>query len=65
MTGAMPVWTMALSIVLICSVILVLVYVPGAQPSAEALNCDSQGGYWSSAEGTCNKTDSPAAGLAS
>ena len=65
MPGAVTAWTMAISIVLICSAILLLVYVPGVQPSPEALRCDSRGGYWSSAGGVYNMTDSPAAGLAS
>ena len=65
MPGAMTTWTMAISIVLVCGAILSMVHLPGAKPSSEALNCDSRGGYWSSTDGVCNLTDSPAAGLAS
>ena len=57
-------WVMAISIIALCTVILALVYVPGFAPSAEALDCDRQGGYWSKTDRACHMTDSPAAGLA-
>ena len=56
---------MAISIALLCLVTLALVYVPGFRPSAEVLACDSVGGAWSNANGVCNRSDSPLAGLAS
>ena len=55
---------MAVSIAMLCCLILALVYVPGFGPSEEVLRCDDEGGYWSSADGACHKSDSPAAGLA-
>jgi hypothetical protein len=58
-------WIMAGSIAVMCFLILALVHVPGFGPSKQVLNCDRQGGYWSSTEATCKKTDSPLAGLAS
>ena len=58
-------WTMTASIVVMCVLILALVHVPGFGPSTDVLACDREGGYWSSAEAICKKTDSPAAGLAS
>ncbi|MEL7154079.1 MAG: hypothetical protein AAFN51_09895 [Pseudomonadota bacterium] len=48
-----------------CALILALVHVPGFGPSEDVLACDREGGYWSSAEAVCMKTDSPLAGLAS
>ena len=56
---------MAGSIAVICVLILALVHVPGFGPGTDVLACDREGGYWSRAEATCKKTDSPAAGLAS
>ncbi|MEM1300915.1 MAG: hypothetical protein AAGH68_16725 [Pseudomonadota bacterium] len=56
--------TMAISIALLCGLILALVYVPGFAPGEDVLRCDGEGGYWSHAEETCQKSDSPAAGLA-
>ena len=56
---------MGVSIALLCCLILALVHVPGLKPSHDVLACDSEGGYWSSDEGTCVKSDSPAAGMAS
>ena len=56
---------MVTSIVVVCVLILALVHVPGFGPSADALACDRKGGYWSSAFHTCQKTDSPLAGLPS
>jgi hypothetical protein len=58
-------WIMAGSIAVMCFLILALVHVPGFGPGEDALACDREGGYWSSAEATCMKTDSPLAGLAS
>ena len=59
-------WTvMGLSIAVICGLLLALVYVPGFRPSDDALACDGEGGYWSSEEAVCHKSDSPAAGMAS
>ena len=58
-------WIMAGSIVIMCCLILALVHLPGFGPSEDVLSCDRQGGYWSSAEAICIKSDSPAAGLAS
>lgn len=55
---------MAASIAVVCGLILALIHLPGFGPSADALRCDGEGGYWSSAEGACHKSDSPAAGLA-
>ncbi|MGD1923865.1 MAG: hypothetical protein ACFB03_06690 [Paracoccaceae bacterium] len=56
---------MAFSIAVVCCLILALVHVPRFQPSEDVLSCDREGGYWSSAEAACMKTDSPLAGLAS
>ena len=56
--------SMAISIVLVCGLILALVFVPGFAPGEDVLRCDGEGGYWSHAEGVCTKSDSPAAGLA-
>lgn len=56
---------MAVSIVALCVTILALVYVPGFRPSAEVLECDRKGGFWSSDLQACQLTDSPLAGLAS
>lgn len=56
---------MVISIAALCCAILALVYVPDFQVSEDVLMCDREGGYWSSAEAACLKTDSPLAGLAS
>ena len=56
---------MGASIVVLCCLILALVHVPGFRPGPEALDCDSEGGHWSSVEQICHKSDSPAAGMAS
>ena len=58
-------WTMTASIVVMCALILALVHVPGFRPSEDVLACDREGGYWSSTESVCMKTDSPLASLAS
>ena len=59
-------WTvMGMALTLICIAILALVHVPGARPTQEVLHCDSLGGYWSSDDNTCRRSDSPAAGMAS
>lgn len=55
---------MAISIVVLCGLILALVYLPGFAPGDEVLRCDGEGGYWSHTEEVCRKSDSPAAGLA-
>lgn len=46
-------------------VVIVLLNVPEWRPSDEVLACDSLGGHWSSADGECHLSDSPAAGMAS
>ena len=56
---------MVVSIAVLCCLILALVHVPGFRPGQHVLACDGEGGYWSSDEGTCVKSDSPAAGMAS
>ena len=55
---------MVISITALCLVLLAIVWVPGLRPSDEVLTCDGRGGYWSSEHGTCQISDSPAAGLA-
>ncbi|MEM7212300.1 MAG: hypothetical protein AAF479_10480 [Pseudomonadota bacterium] len=65
MVSAATGWVMAFSIAVVCCLILALVHVPRFQPSEDVLSCDRDGGYWSSAEAACKKTDSPLAGLAS
>lgn len=55
---------MVISITVVCLLLLAIVHVPGFGPSEDVLSCDREGGYWSSDTGTCQKSDSPAAGLA-
>ncbi|MEL6197547.1 MAG: hypothetical protein AAF698_06600 [Pseudomonadota bacterium] len=45
-------------------IVLALFYFPGLRPEQVVLDCDRQGGVWSSETGHCQKSDSPAAGLA-
>ncbi|MEM7060113.1 MAG: hypothetical protein AAF557_21230 [Pseudomonadota bacterium] len=56
---------MGLAIAVVWCSIMVLLHVPGVRPSDEVLHCDSLGGYWSSDENVCHRSDSPAAGMAS
>jgi len=56
-------WVMLASMGLMSALVLGLLVVPGAGPGPEALTCDRKGGYWSSADGQCHKTDSPLAGM--
>ena len=57
-------WTMAASVGVLGLVAMALIYLPELRPEQAALECDKQGGVWSSETRTCQKSDSPLAGLA-
>lgn len=44
--------------------VLALFYFPHIRPEKVVLDCDRKGGVWSSETGHCQRSDSPAAGLA-
>ena len=46
-------------------VIMAFLHVPGLRPSEDVLLCDSLGGYWSSEQAACQRSDSLLAGMAS
>ncbi|MEM9100334.1 MAG: hypothetical protein AAGC79_17630 [Pseudomonadota bacterium] len=57
-------WTMAATVGLLGLVAVALIYVPELRPEQAVLECDKQGGVWSSETRSCQKSDSPLAGLA-
>ncbi|MEL6267650.1 MAG: hypothetical protein AAFR52_18755 [Pseudomonadota bacterium] len=58
-------WLTMLSVIGVLGVVvLALLYFPELRPDEAVLDCDRQGGVWSSETGHCQRSDSPAAGLA-
>ncbi len=58
-------WVMLASVTAMGALALALLYVPGFAPAEEVLACDRAGGYWSSDERICHRSDSPRAGTSS
>jgi len=56
---------MGLALAVVWGAIMIFLHVPGLRPSDDVLLCDSHGGYWSSDDNACHRSDSPAAGMAS
>ncbi|MEM7240009.1 MAG: hypothetical protein AAF317_13455 [Pseudomonadota bacterium] len=58
-------WIMLASVSVMGLLVLMLLYMPETRPEAAILECDRQGGVWSTETRHCEKSDSPLAGMAS